>query len=55
MNRIETVSLYDRLGRFDGITRIVHDVMEECRSRSQVLVLRHSEFVLAARAMPTES
>ena len=28
MNRTETVSLYDRLGRFDGITRIVHDVME---------------------------
>jgi len=28
MNRTETVSLYDRLGRFEGITRIVHDVME---------------------------
>ncbi len=28
MNATETVSLYDRLGRFDGITRIVHDVME---------------------------
>jgi hemoglobin len=28
MNAIETVSLYDRLGRFDGITRIVHDVMD---------------------------
>lgn len=23
-----TVSLYDRLGRFEGITRIVHDVMD---------------------------
>jgi len=23
-----TVSLYDRLGRFDGITRIVHDVID---------------------------
>jgi hemoglobin len=23
-----TASLYDRLGRFDGITRIVHDVMD---------------------------
>jgi hemoglobin len=28
MNPTETVSLYDRLGRFDGITRIVHDVMD---------------------------
>ena len=28
MNTTDTVSLYDRLGRFDGITRIVHDVME---------------------------
>ena len=28
MNRTETVSLYDRLGRFDGITRIVDDVMD---------------------------
>ncbi|HWI82401.1 group 1 truncated hemoglobin [Ramlibacter sp.] len=28
MNRTETVSLYDRLGRFDGIERIVRDVME---------------------------
>jgi hemoglobin len=27
MNRTDTVSLYDRLGRFDGITRIVDDVM----------------------------
>lgn len=27
MNATETVSLYERLGRFDGITRIVHDVM----------------------------
>lgn len=24
----EPVSLYERLGRFDGITRIVHDVMD---------------------------
>jgi len=28
MNARETVSLYDRLGRFEGITRIVHDVMD---------------------------
>lgn len=28
MNPVQTVSLYDRLGRFEGITRIVHDVME---------------------------
>lgn len=28
MNATETISLYERLGRFDGITRIVHDVME---------------------------
>lgn len=28
MNRTETVSLYDRLGRFAGIERIVRDVME---------------------------
>jgi hemoglobin len=28
MNASETRSLYDRLGRFDGITRIVHDVMD---------------------------
>jgi hemoglobin len=28
MNATPTVSLYDRLGRFDGITRIVHDVMD---------------------------
>jgi hemoglobin len=28
MNAVATKSLYDRLGRFDGITRIVHDVME---------------------------
>jgi hemoglobin len=28
MNRTETVSLYERLGRFDGITRIVNDLME---------------------------
>jgi hemoglobin len=27
MNIAEPVSLYERLGRFDGITRIVHDVM----------------------------
>ncbi len=27
MNPIPTTSLYDRLGRFDGITRIVDDVM----------------------------
>ncbi|HSW17256.1 MAG TPA: group 1 truncated hemoglobin [Ramlibacter sp.] len=29
MNPIDTVSLYERLGRFDGITRIVHDVMDK--------------------------
>lgn len=28
MIQTETVSLYERLGRVDGITRIVHDVME---------------------------
>jgi hemoglobin len=28
MNRTDTVSLYERLGRFDGITRIVNDVMD---------------------------
>jgi hemoglobin len=28
MSAAPTVSLYDRLGRFDGITRIVHDVMD---------------------------
>ena len=28
MSSAEPVSLYERLGRFDGITRIVHDVME---------------------------
>jgi hemoglobin len=28
MNPTDTISLYDRLGRFDGITRIVHDVMD---------------------------
>ncbi len=28
MNATPTVTLYERLGRFDGITRIVHDVME---------------------------
>lgn len=28
MNPTQHVSLYDRLGRVDGITRIVHDVME---------------------------
>lgn len=28
MNPIPATSLYDRLGRFDGITRIVHDVMD---------------------------
>jgi hemoglobin len=28
MNPTATTSLYDRLGRFDGITRIVHDVMD---------------------------
>lgn len=28
MNAAESVSLYDRLGRFDGINRIVGDVME---------------------------
>jgi len=28
MDQTETISLYERLGRFDGITRIVHDVME---------------------------
>lgn len=28
MNPTEPTSLYDRLGRFDGITRIVHDVMD---------------------------
>jgi len=28
MNHAETVSLYDRLGRADGITRIVDDVMD---------------------------
>jgi hemoglobin len=27
MNPTETVTLYERLGRFDGITRIVNDVM----------------------------
>jgi hemoglobin len=27
MNTTDTVSLYQRLGRFDGITRIVNDVM----------------------------
>lgn len=27
MNPTPTTSLYDRLGRFDGITRIVHDAM----------------------------
>lgn len=28
MNPTDTVSLYERLGRFDGITRIVNDVMD---------------------------
>ena len=28
MKPTDTLSLYDRLGRFDGITRIVHDVMD---------------------------
>ncbi len=28
MTTTPTPSLYERLGRFDGITRIVHDVME---------------------------
>lgn len=28
MDAAETVTLYDRLGRFDGITKIVHDVMD---------------------------
>ena len=28
MSTAGTVSLYERLGRFEGITRIVHDVME---------------------------
>jgi hemoglobin len=28
MDHAATTSLYDRLGRFDGITRIVHDVMD---------------------------
>lgn len=28
MKAPETTSLYERLGRFDGITRIVHDVMD---------------------------
>lgn len=28
MTTTATASLYDRLGRFDGITRIVHDVMD---------------------------
>lgn len=28
MNLAETVPLYERLGRVDGITRIVHDVMQ---------------------------
>ena len=28
METAEVVSLYDRLGRFDGITRIVDDVMD---------------------------
>lgn len=28
MNAAETASLYDRLGRFDGISRIVHDVVD---------------------------
>lgn len=27
MTPTDTVSLYERLGRFDGLTRIVHDVM----------------------------
>ena len=28
MTTAQTASLYERLGRFDGITRIVHDVMD---------------------------
>ena len=28
MNHAQTTTLYERLGRFDGITRIVHDVMD---------------------------
>lgn len=28
MNATRDASLYDRLGRFEGITRIVHDVMD---------------------------
>ena len=28
MNPAQTTTLYERLGRFDGITRIVHDVMD---------------------------
>lgn len=28
MDSSQTASLYDRLGRFDGIKKIVHDVME---------------------------
>jgi len=28
MNPAQTATLYERLGRFDGITRIVHDVMD---------------------------
>lgn len=36
MNATETISLYERLGRFDGITRIVHDVMEAHLANSAV-------------------
>lgn len=28
MNQAQSISLYDRLGRFEGITKIVHDVIE---------------------------
>lgn len=31
-----TASLYERLGRFDGITRIVHDVMEAHLSNASI-------------------
>ena len=36
MNAAETASLYDRLGRFDGISRIVNDVVDAHLANSLV-------------------
>lgn len=55
MNAAAPATLYDRLGRFDGITRIVHDVMDNHLANPAVQTrFRNSKDLDHAKKMAVE-